>query len=365
MIQAQSLAAFPAIRHAFFTRAGGVSQGIYESLNGGIGSNDAPENVRENRARMAAAVGVAPTRFVSCYQVHSPDVIVADYNLPGGLNGLQVVAALRATLHREIPVVILTGDISAQTMREIAQQSCVQLNKPVRAEELTRLIQAFLTPSHQTAVKLSVPRSIEPTIGLQPLTVFVVDDESGVRDAMREALVAAGRPVEVFESGEAFLDAYRPDRKGCLILDAGLPGMSGLRVLERLKAAGHGLPAIIITGNADVPMATAAMKAGAMDFMEKPVRYEELITAIDRAQKVAYDSTERSTRRQAAVTRISGLTEREHEVMDLVIAGHANKEIAARLAISQRTVENHRASVMTKTGVASLPDLIRLVIAAA
>jgi two-component system CheB/CheR fusion protein len=195
--------------------------------------------------------------------------------------------------------------------------------------------------------------------------VFVVDDEGGVRDAMRESLVAAGRPVEIFESGEEFLDAYRPDRKGCLILDAGLPGMSGLQVLERLKAAGHGLPVVVITGNADVSMATAAMKAGAMDFIEKPIRYDNLLSAIDRAQKVAYDSTERSARRQVAVTRISGLTEREHEVMDLVIAGHANKEIAARLAISQRTVENHRASVMTKTGVASLPDLIRLVIAAA
>jgi two-component system CheB/CheR fusion protein len=315
--------------------------------------------------RTAAAAEGKGALTLAARGVIRPDVIVADYNLPGGLNGLQVVAALRATLHREIPVVILTGDISAQTMREIAQQGCVQLNKPVRAEELTRLIQAFLTASHPKVAKPSVLRSIELGIGPQPLTVFVVDDESGVRDAMRESLVAAGRPVEIFESGEEFLDAYRPDRKGCLILDAGLLGMSGLQVLERLKAAGHGLPAIMITGRADVPMATAAMKAGAMDFIEKPIRYEDLLAAIDRAQKAAYDSTERSARRQTAVTRISGLTEREHEVMDLVIAGHANKEIAARLTISQRTVENHRASVMTKTGVASLPDLIRLVIAAA
>ena len=315
--------------------------------------------------RTGAAADGKAALTLAARGVIRPDVIVADYNLPGGLNGLQVVAALRATLHREIPVVILTGDISAQTMREIAQQGCVQLNKPVRAEELMRLIQSFLTASHATTAKPSAPRSMEPTFGPHPLTVFVVDDESGVRDAMRESLVAAGRPVEVFESGEEFVDAYRSDRKGCLILDAGLPGMSGLQVLERLKAAGHGLPVVMITGKADVSMATAAMKAGAIDFIEKPIRYDNLLSAIDRAQKVAYDSTERSARRQAAVTRISGLTEREHEVMDLVIAGHANKEIAARLAISQRTVENHRASVMTKTGVASLPDLIRLVIAAA
>jgi two-component system, chemotaxis family, CheB/CheR fusion protein len=315
--------------------------------------------------RTAAAAEGKAALTLAARGVMRPDVIVADYNLPGGLNGLQVVAALRATLHREIPVIILTGDISMQTMREIALQGCVQLNKPVRADDLMRLIQGFLTAPCKPAPKPSVHKPTEPTIGPQPLTVFVIDDESGVRDAMRVSLEAAARSVEVFESGEAFLDAYRSDRKGCLVVDAGLPGMSGLQVLERLKAAGYGLPAIVITGQADVPMAIAAMKAGAMDFIEKPFRSEDLLAAIDHALKVAYDSTERSARRQTAVTRIARLTEREHAIMDLVIAGHANKEIAARLAISQRTVENHRAAVMTKTGAKSLPDLVRLVIAAA
>ena len=293
-----------------------------------------------------------------------PDVIVADYNLPCGLNGLQVVAALRATLHREIPVIILTGDISSQTMREIAQQGCVQLNKPVRADELTRLIQSLLAVPGAPVAKPHGPQPIEPAVDAQVLTVFVVDDESEVREAMREFLFAAGRPVEVFESGEAFLDAYRSDRRGCLILDAGLPGMNGLQVLERLKGAGRALPVIMITGHADVPMAIAAMKAGALDFIEKPFRHDDLLAVIDRAQKTAYDATERSMRRQAAMTRIAHLTGREQEIMDLVIAGHANKEIAFRLDISQRTVENHRAAVMTKTGTKSLPDLVRLVIAA-
>ena len=293
-----------------------------------------------------------------------PDIVVADYNLPCGLNGLQVVAALRATLHREIPVIILTGDISSQTMREIAQQGCVQLNKPVRADELTRLIQSLLAVPGAPAVKPDGPQTTESAIGSEALTVFVIDDEGDVRDAMREFLAAAGRRVEVFESGEAFLDGYRSDRRGCLILDAGLPGMSGLQVLERLKGAGHSLPVIMITGHADVPMAIAAMKAGALDFIEKPFRHDDLLAAIDRAQRAAYDATERSIRRHAAMTRIAHLTEREHEIMDLVIAGHANKEIAFRLDISQRTVENHRAAVMTKTGAKSLPDLVRLVIAA-
>jgi len=293
-----------------------------------------------------------------------PDIIVADYNLPGGLNGLQVVAALRVTLNREIPVIILTGDISSQTMREIAQQGGVQLNKPVRAEELLRLIQSLLIPPYAPTHAPGRSQSVDAATSPPPLTVFVIDDDSDMRDMMREFLVAVGRPVEVFESGEAFLAAYRGDRKGCLIVDATLPGISGLQVLERLRNARHNLPSIMITGWGDISMAVEAMKAGAMDFIEKPVRHEDLLAAIDRAQKAAYDSTERSSRRQEAVTRLARLTERERAIMDLVVAGNANKEIAARLAISQRTVENHRAAVMTKTRTASLPDLVRLVVAA-
>ncbi len=294
-----------------------------------------------------------------------PDVVVADYNLPGGLNGLQVVAALRATLHREIPVITLTGDISTQTLREIAQQGCIQLNKPVKAEELTRLIQSLLIVPAPAVVKLGARPTADAIVGAEPLTVFVVDDDDDVRDATRDLLQAAGRRVEAYASGEAFLEAYRANRMGCLLLDAHMPTMSGFDVLARLRADNHRLPAIMITGQGDIRMAVEAMKVGAVDFIEKPIRHDDLLASIDRAQKSAYDSTERSTRRQAAVTRIAGLTEREHTIMDLVIAGHANKEIAARLGISQRTVENHRAGVMTKTGAASLPDLVRLVIAAA
>jgi two-component system CheB/CheR fusion protein len=203
------------------------------------------------------------------------------------------------------------------------------------------------------------------TNGKAALTVFVVDDDDDVREATRDLLLADGRAVESYASGEAFLDAYRGDRMGCLLLDARMPAMSGLEVLARLRASNHRLPTIMITGQGDIWTAVQAMKAGAVDFIEKPIHHDALLVSIDRAQKSAYDSTERSKRRQVAVTRIAGLTEREHTIMDLVIAGHANKEIAARLGISQRTVENHRAGVMTKTGAASLPDLVRLVIATA
>jgi two-component system CheB/CheR fusion protein len=136
--------------------------------------------------------------------------------------------------------------------------------------------------------------------------------------------------------------------------------MDGLALIGRLKGAGMRLPAIMITGHGDVPMAVAAMRAGAVDFLEKPVRPADLLVSIDRALARG-SSPNRSPSEQAAGERLAGLTVRQQQVMDQVIAGHANKEIAARLGISQRTVENHRAAVMTRTKASSLPDLIRLV----
>jgi two-component system CheB/CheR fusion protein len=139
--------------------------------------------------------------------------------------------------------------------------------------------------------------------------------------------------------------------------------MDGLALIGRLKKDRIHLPAIMITGHGDVPMAVAAMKAGAVDFLEKPVRHSELLASVDRALTRASSSTQ-SPSTDAAVARLAELTVRERQVMDQVVAGHANKEIAARLGISQRTVENHRAAVMKRTMTKSLPDLIRLVMRA-
>ena len=149
------------------------------------------------------------------------------------------------------------------------------------------------------------------------------------------------------------------------MIDAYLPGMNGLELLQRLHDAGHRLPAIMITGNADVPMAVQAMKAGASDFIEKPIGRSELLASVERALEQSRDSSKLSAWREAAANRIAGLTHRERQIMELVLAGHPNKNIAADLGISQRTVENHRASIMKKTGSKSLPALARLALAAA
>jgi two-component system, chemotaxis family, CheB/CheR fusion protein len=291
-----------------------------------------------------------------------PDLLVADYNLPKGLNGLQVVAELRKTLGYEVPAIILSGDISTDTLREIAEGGHLHLNKPVKAKELMDLIRRCLAQP-PPAAKAST-RQPAPAGRTRLPTVFVVDDDRAVREAMRDLLQQDGRTVELYASSEAFLEAYHPGREGCLLVDARMPGMGGLQLLRRLKSEGTRLAAIMITGQGDVPMAVEAMQAGAADFIEKPIGRGELFASIERALESTGNSAKLSALREAAATRLAGLTARQRQIMELVLAGHPSKNIAADLRISQRTVENHRAAVMKKTGSHSLSALIRLVLAA-
>ena len=292
-----------------------------------------------------------------------PDIVVAGYSLPNGMTGLQVVAGVREALGRKIPAVILTGDISTDTLHEITRAGCVQRNKPVKAEELTHLIQYLLVESRQPTVRADpLPQTESKGDILRP-TIFVVDDESPVREAMRGLLQEEGWTVEVYSSGEAFLEAYRPRSEGCLVVDARMPRMSGLELLQRLKTEGGGPPVIMITGHADIRLAVRAMKAGAMAFLEKPVQYDELVVNIERALELARNSVALSSLRETAARRIAGLTSRERQVVEMVVEGNPNKQIAYVLGISQRTVETHRATAMKKIGARSLSELIHLTIA--
>ncbi len=293
-----------------------------------------------------------------------PDLVIADYNLPGDLNGLQAIARLRDTLGHKVPAIILTGDISTETLREIAQGGHLHLNKPVKGKDLIDLIRRCLAES-QLPVQASARKPAEASRdGPKPATVFVVDDDGAVREALRDLLSEDGRSVEIYDSSEAFLDAYQPGGEACLLVDARMPGMGGLELLHRLKSNGSRLPAIMITGQGDVPMAVEAMRAGAADFIEKPIHREELLTSIEHALEHIRDSAKLSVRQEAAAMRLAGLTARQRQIMELVLAGHPSKNIAADLGISQRTVENHRAAVMKKTGSHSLSALIRLALAA-
>jgi two-component system, LuxR family, response regulator FixJ len=193
-------------------------------------------------------------------------------------------------------------------------------------------------------------------------SVFIVDDDTAVRDALKFLLRSVGHPVETFASAQDFLDAYRDDRPGCLVLDIRMPGMSGLELQEKLVERRSILPIIFITGHGDVPMAVEAMQAGAMDFIQKPFRDQDLIDRINQAlDKDA--AMRRSIKELNSIReRLKSLTPREREVMDLVVHGKANKVIAGDLDLSQRTVEIHRARVMEKMQASSLAHLVRMVI---
>jgi len=293
-----------------------------------------------------------------------PDLILSDYNLSNKMNGLQVTTKLREMLKRQIPVIILTGDTSTETLREIARHECVRLNKPVQSHELSQVIQRIL-PTSQSAGHARIAPAAESAGGPATPVIYVVDDNSHLREAMRVVLEQDGRIVETFSSCESFLDSYRHGRAACLVIDACLPGMSGLELLQRLHDEDRQLPSIMITGNSDVSMAVSAMKAGASDFIEKPVDAAELLASIAHALEQSQTAGKRSSWRESAVNRVSGLTHREREIMDLVVAGHPSKIIAADLGISQRTVENHRATIMKKTASKSLPALARVALAAA
>jgi two-component system CheB/CheR fusion protein len=284
-----------------------------------------------------------------------PDVVMFDYNLPGGMNGLDVAAGVRARLRPDTPVVVLTGDISTETLRAIAERNCIPLHKPVKPEILTQVIRSLLPG----APPLAQPEAPEAAV------ICVVDDDSAVREIVRQVLESEGFAARTYPDCESFLAAHHPGDAACLLVDAYLPGgMSGLDLLARLRAAGDTLPAIMITGEADVGIAVKAMKAGAADFFEKPITGPALIASIGRVLETSRDAAKMTAARVDAAGHIATLTARQRQILDMVLAGQPNKNIAADLGLSQRTVENHRAAVMRKTGAKSLPALARLVLTA-
>jgi two-component system CheB/CheR fusion protein len=293
-----------------------------------------------------------------------PGVIVADYNLPGGRTGLEVIMMVREALGIEIPAVILTGDITTAVLRKVISADCGYLHKPVNVDQLARRMEDLLALPVRVFSGRPARVAAAKDVGKNISSVFLVDDDVILLESMHAMLTDQGHAVETFSSAEAFLATYHAGRKGCLVVDSVMPSMSGLELLERLKTEGRGLPSIMITGYGDIAMAIKAMKAGAMDFLEKPAQPDNLLASIERALIHAGNTAKRSTMQKEAAAAIAALTVREREVMDMVVSGLPNKEMAAVMDISQRTVEAHRAAVMKRTGAASLPDLIRLVMLA-
>ena len=193
-------------------------------------------------------------------------------------------------------------------------------------------------------------------------TVFVVDDEADIRDALRLLLNSVGLEVETFSSAQAFLDTYDPARPGCLILDVRMPGMCGPELQEKLQAKQIGIPIIIITGHGDVPTAVRTMKAGAIDVIEKPFNDQTLLDRVQQALQQDQQQRQERDEREKIAARLSLLTPRETEVMKGIVKGKLNKVIAADLGLSTRTVEIHRARIMDKMKTRSLSNLVQMVL---
>jgi FixJ family two-component response regulator len=191
-------------------------------------------------------------------------------------------------------------------------------------------------------------------------TVFIVDDDSAVRRSMELLLRSVGQQHRIFNSGREFLDALPEQPAGCAVLDIRMPGIGGLEIQEKLIERGIDLPVIFVSGYGDIPMAVHAMQQGAFDFIEKPFRDQELLDRINDALQKDSSRRAKSLAIDQLVMRTERLTQREREVMQLVVSGKQNKLIAHELNVSQRTIEIHRARVMEKMEARSLADLVRM-----
>ena len=195
-------------------------------------------------------------------------------------------------------------------------------------------------------------------------TVFVVDDDEAARVMLQFLFGSVGLRAEGFASAEEFLQQYDPDQPGCLLLDVRMPGMSGLELQKQLACRGSRLPIIVLTGHGDVPMAVRAVRAGAFDFLEKPTNDQVLLDCVQQA--IALDGTQRLAQatRDVIMGRLASLTGKEREVLDRVVAGKANRQIASELGVSVKAIEARRSNVMNKMEAQSVADLVRMAIIA-
>lgn len=255
------------------------------------------------------------------------------------------LAESKAALDREMKQAVASR---AFALAELAEQ----MDRPVSQRAASSSAASFPPESQH------LQGAAEPS----PATIFVVENDPAVRQRLRELLRSNGHHVAAFPNGENFLEAYQAGFEGCLVIDASGPGMTGIEVLSELRTRGSSLPVLMTSAERNVATAVEAMKAGACDFIEKPFDEGQILSVI--AQALADGAAGNMEYRILAVRRLASLTKRQREILDLILAGHPNKKVAARLGIDQRTVEAHRAVLMKKMEASSFADLVRLTLAA-
>lgn len=299
----------------------------------------------------------------------SPSLVIADHNLPGVLSGVDAAERIRGRIGH-VAGLILTGEGSREKLEHYTSAGLEWLQKPVKADDLLARVRDLVAAgvgAGNGAGDRGADRPSASAAGSESDeddgrdNVFIVEDDQGLRAALALVLEGEGFHARTYATAGDFLDSHKRERSGCILIDIGLPGMNGLQLQQRLKGDNIDLPVIIVSGRGEVTLAVQAMRDGAVDFLQKPVDERMLIETVRRALRQLKASAEVEAERTEAGVRMERLTPREQEILAMVAAGLANKEIAARLDISQRTVENHRARVMHKMEARSLADLVRAV----
>jgi two-component system CheB/CheR fusion protein len=303
----------------------------------------------------------ALARFEASADVR-PNILVTDYNLPGGLTGLQIIRQAREQAKAEIPALIISGDKLAAAPSAIEFPGLQFIAKPMKASDLVAalgLLAEKVSPGWRGSPKQRSLATERPA-SEPDADIAVIDDEPSVRDAIRMMLDAEGYKVATYPSGQAFLSDPAHGRFRCLVVDLTMPGMDGIELQNRLKPERPATPIIFVTGRGSLPIAVQAMREGAVDFLQKPVRSAALCESVARALQRGEQSANHREERGDVAARLATLSARETQVMERIVAGQLNKNIAAELGISQRTTEHHRQSVMHKMGAKSLAMLVRM-----
>ncbi len=291
-----------------------------------------------------------------------PHVIVTDFNLPDGIFGTDLVRQVRDELNAEIPALILSGRRPDTALSPAKADDLQFLGKPVKPSRLLAAVESLAQRSLPDWQPWAGDGGQWPQLRSLPRAdadIAVIDDDAGVRDATRVALEAHGYRIETFPSAETFLADPGHDRFRCLLVDVSLPGIGGLELQRRLKSEPRQPCIIFLTGTGELPVAVEAMREGAADFLQKPVGSADLAESVARALEKETETIPPQTNQADIAARLATLTHREREILDRIVVGQLNKNIAADLGISERTTEHHRQNVMRKMGVKSLAMLVR------